>query len=204
MVERNIDERLLIKKLNKYKNIPDSVVSISARLDKFRKETDKYKSKILEDNKSNYFSKIIKAMTPVEIPEPDQEIINRYENKDSIKHRLIYVNRVNHFLDNIDFKDENLLRSSIIPLQIDQYFKKIVIPDPDSITKAAINIIERTKDNKHVYRYILNYLLKKFEKNGDMPKDKVFIAIAENYFLKGKAPWLIKSFLIYWSKELNL
>ena len=136
------------------------------------------------ENKDNFFGKLLTAMLPVDVPESilesnDDHLINDY-------YRV-------HYFDNYDFSDESLLYASVLNNKMSTFFTRIVFSDPDLITEEALKLIDKSKLNSEVYRYVLNYLITMFETTGSYPVEKTFVTIAEKYYLNSDEPWISKS-----------
>ena len=69
-----------------------------------------------------------------------------------------------HFFDNLDFADSNLLHTDIIFDKIGEYFQYFADPPTVENYKSAINfILIRSSSNKNVNEYIFNTLLRTFD-----------------------------------------
>src|SRR5690606_28530409 len=127
---------------------------------------------------------VLKATRRLEIPDPprdaegnvtDQEFQFRYYKK--------------HFFDLIDFTDSRFLRTSFFHDKVNEYLEKLTVQHPDSVTAAAKYLIDKTGDNKEMFRYMLVTLAGKYETSEIMGMDKVFVELAEKYYLTGRAEW---------------
>lgn len=137
--------------------------------------------------KGTLLAAVIKAMRNVEAPKHNIP-------KDAPKYdSLVWAHNYNfnryHFFDNIDFSDARLLRTPILESKINTYFDRVLLPMPDSIIPAAIDLIEKTKANREMFQYVLSTLTNKFQTSERMGMDGVFVAIAEKYYLGGQAWW---------------
>ena len=82
-------------------------------------------------------------------------------------------------------------------------FTKIVMKVPDSIIVEADRIIEKSKANKDVFRYVVVYLLNYYETTKIMGMDKVFVSIAEKYYLTGEAYWADSTMLAKFEERVR-
>ena len=123
-----------------------------------------------------YAARLIKTMQDPEIPEIEDEM-ERYNHF------------VDHYFDNIDLTDDALLRSPLLHSRINNFLDNVVIQHPDSIINALEMILKKTKENPVVFRYALVTFSQKYEASNMMGMDKVFVHIADNYYLKGLATW---------------
>jgi len=95
-----------------------------------------------------------------------------------------------HYLDGIDITDEALLRSPAYHPLINEYMDKVTIQNPDSIISSADFILDSVIDNPTMFRYALVTITQKYETSEVMGMDKVFVHLADKYYLTGKADWI--------------
>jgi peroxiredoxin len=95
-----------------------------------------------------------------------------------------------HFFDNFNFSDDRLVRSSAYHEKITYYIDKLRSQNPDSIIKSCDFILNKVKDSPELFKYTLNTFTSKYERSKMMGMDAVFVHLAKNYFMQGKAPWM--------------
>jgi len=149
-------------------------------LDKTVKE---YRLKMVADYPDNFLTKVLQASSEPEIPEAP--IING--KKDST---FAYRYYKAHFFDHIDMKDDRLLRSPVLANKIKQYMERLTVQVPDSINKAADYLISLALPTSDIFKYLVYYITNTYEKSQVMGMDAVFVYMAKNYYLSGKAFWV--------------
>ena len=187
MADKQSESENLQQRMRTNSEIRDSVLYFQEKLRNLDKDVKNYWNKIIQENPGSLMAKIVKGMMNIEIP--DFEIPDHITNKDSLRWVLGYNYNQKHFFDNIDFSDERLLRTPILQNRIEHYFTRMIIQSPDSIMPRAIDVIEKSRANEKVYQYVLVYLLNHYETSHIMGLDEVFVHLAEEYYLSGKAPW---------------
>ena len=187
MADKQSESENLQQRMRTNSEIRDSVLYFQEKLRNLDKDVKNYWNKIIQENPGSLMAKIVKGMMNIEIP--DFEIPDHITNKDSLRWVLGYNYNQKHFFDNIDFSDERLLRTPILHNRIEHYFTRMIIQSPDSIIPRAIDVIEKSRANEKVYQYVLVYLLNHYETSHIMGLDEVFVHLAEEYYLSGKAPW---------------
>ena len=149
-----------------------------------QQEVEDYMAKTIEDNKGTFAAKVIKAnidpVIPKEIP------LNPDGTKDST---FAYRYYKAHFFDNIDFSDARTLRTPFLENKLDKFFKDLVYQVADSVNKEADILINLSKQNPEVYRYVLWKITNKYENTDIVGLEGVFVHLAEEYYVKD-APWL--------------
>jgi len=116
----------------------------------------------------SFYAVFLKSMQEPEIPTFD-DVPQTAVNRDSIIQMRRYLFIRDHFFDNINFTDQRLLRTPFYPQKLDTYFDRFLIQSPDTVTEAAINIIEKC--------------------------DAAVVALAHKYYLSGDAEWATDEFL---------
>ncbi len=149
-----------------------------------------YQVKFLKNNSDKFFSKILLATTEIEIPEspldstgnPDKTFPYRYYKK--------------HYWDNIDFSDERILRTPIFFNKMDQFLNKFTVQHPDSINASADILIEKSRANKVVFKYVVSYITSTYERSKIMGMDAVFVHMVENYYITNQCDWVDSTQLV--------
>ncbi len=147
---------------------------------------------IIEDNPDTFFSKILIAMQDIEIPEPPLD-----ENGNITDSTFQYKYYKEHYFDNIDFSERGLLRTPIFENKLTYYFDKMVVPLPDSLIPESYKIIQKsyTAGDSLVFQFTTSHLLQYFQASKIMGYDAVFVAIAEDWYLSGRATWADSVFM---------
>lgn len=148
------------------------------------KEVKAYKTNYMQANPQRLLSKIFNATNEPEIPEAPVLANGR---KDST---FTYRYYKAHFFDNIDMKDDRLLRSPIMGNKLKQYTEKLTPQIPDSINAMADYLIGLTEPTSDMFKYLVYWITNTYEKSNIMGMDAVFVYMAKNYYLNGKAYWV--------------
>lgn len=172
---------------NKLKNgnlPPDSIQLLNKELQQIQYSNNRLWDAAIRDLAGTLPGNFIKGMKPVRIPVS-------LGKPDTPEHQMKQYQFVRiHFFDEVDFTDERLLRTPLIETKLDQYFKQVVPPVPDTIIQDARQIIERTKSAKNMYQFVVQYLFNLYTDPEIMGTDAVYVYIAENYYLTGETPWI--------------
>jgi len=143
-------------------------------------EVRNYINRLHEEHAGTLTSNFVKALQVPEVPAPPK-------NEDgSIDSTFRFRYYKSHFLDNIDFSDERLLRTSAYHNKIMRYLEKLTVQDPDSIIKSVDEVLSRAAQNKTLFTYTINNLTAKYERSQQMRMDAVFVHLAKNYYLTPK------------------
>ncbi len=166
------------------KNNADSTAEIKKQVAQMDKDVKDYRIKIMSEYPKTFMAKIIYTMQEPDVPEaPKDDKGNIIDSSFQFKYYKA------HFLDNVDFSDERLLRTPIFQGKIKTYTQQLTVPFPDSIIVSVDTIIERARANKEVFKYCVATLANFYETSNIMGYDKVFVHIAEKYYLTKDAFW---------------
>jgi len=182
LAEQNINKKEIISK-NKDKNIQERLLcDIDNKVrDKIRNISQQYPNTALTT-----FTTF--SLEPI-IPDYDKILKKNVKNRKDSINKLQYFYNKNHYWDNANLNDSTLLRTPMLKSKLDIFFNKIIIPHPDTIFNEATKLIERSKHNKEMFRYMTSYCFNFTLNSKIMGMDNAFYKIAEEYYLSGKAYW---------------
>ncbi len=157
------------------------------------KDIKAYWKKLSIDWKGSLFGTIMKAMIEPELP--PVVVPEHIANKDSAKRMMNYLNYKEHYFDNLDLSDNRLIRTPFFYNKIDKYVKTVVVQHPDSVLKEGVNLIEASRGADEVFQFLVQYMFSYRDKTKLMAMDRLFVGIAEKYYLSGEADWVDSTFL---------
>lgn len=193
MIERQKAATALTGKRNQVTDNADSLNTIDNELQLLDKQIKDYWDKIIQENRGTLLGNLVSALQNPDLPE--FEINEQEGNVDSLRWIYRYQFNRDHFLDNIDFSDERLLRTPVVHNKLTHYVNKVLIQRPDSIIPPIHKLVERTIGNEKMFQYVVVFLLNNYLQSTIMGMDEVYVYIAEEYYLSGKATWADSSFL---------
>ncbi len=185
-IKNNMVNRMEIESLKKSKSQilqPDSLKSIDKQIDEINTLLYAYQQKVISENPGSFVSIVLKAMQ-----EPEVIDIPILENgrEDSVYKYQYYKQ---HFWDNFDLSDDRLLRTPLFHKRLERYFANILYQHPDTIIKEADIYINKTRENKEVFKYSVWFLTYKFETSKIMGFDEIFVHMVDTYYTTGEAYW---------------
>ncbi len=145
-------------------------------------------NELAQEYKGSMLSVIINVVKNPEIPEV--EIPEGKNNPDSVRWFHSYNYNRQHYFDNINFGDSRYLYTPIFHNKLNNYFTKVLIQDPDTIIQYIDIISERAVKNDEIFQYVMRYFINTFQRSQIMGMDKVFVHVAENYYLTDKVDWV--------------
>jgi thiol-disulfide isomerase/thioredoxin len=193
MISMNEKSQAIQQKMKENIAKPDTLMILQDEIQNLDKSVKVEWNRIIAENPGTLLESIIKAMMAPEMPE--FEVQESIQNKDSARWFMSYNFNQNHYFDNINFGDERLLLTPILHNKIEHYFNKVLIQNPDTIIKYVDVIAKKASANDEVFQYIIRYFINTFQQSNIMGMDKVFVHVADTYYLSGKVTWLDKETL---------
>lgn len=166
----------------------DTVAFLQEQLKQLDKDVKTEWNKMIKENPGTLLESVIKAMIAPEMPE--FVVPESIQNKDSARWFMSYNYNQLHYFDNINFADERLLLTPILHNKVEYYFSKVIIQNPDTIIKYVDLVAGKASANDEVFQYVIRYFINTFQQSNIMGMDKVFVHVADTYYLSGKVTWL--------------
>ncbi|RLD36363.1 MAG: hypothetical protein DRI74_09200 [Bacteroidetes bacterium] len=160
----------------------DSIAILNKKIEELNSDIVDYKEAIIEAYPKAFISHFFLAMKS---PETNKSII--ISKEDSI---LAFKNYKKHYWDYMDFNDDRLIRTPVFHNKLEYYFNAVAHPAPDSLIKEIDAFLNRLDEKSKLYEYSLWHLTLKFDQSHRMGYDAILVHFANNYYAKGKAPWL--------------
>jgi len=88
-----------------------------------------------------------------------------------------------HYFDNFDYTDSRLLRTPFYEDKIINYITRVIPQIPDSVIQYTDILIENSRQDSILFRYMLITLFNHFGRSSIMGMDAVQINIAEKYYI---------------------
>jgi thiol-disulfide isomerase/thioredoxin len=191
-------QRYILEKSKQAKSIQEKIKNASAETEK-KQYRDKllkidtvvkeHINQVIKQNPDLFFSTFLKATIDIQVPDFPRD--SQGKVVDSLFQYRYY--RA-HYFDNFDFTDVRLLRTPIYEGKFKPYFEKVIPQIPDSIIPEVDMLITKARKDPDLFRYVLVTLFNHYASSQIMGMDKVFIHIAEKYYIP-EASWSAKDFI---------
>ncbi|MBR2104873.1 MAG: DUF5106 domain-containing protein [Bacteroidales bacterium] len=149
---------------------------------------DEYKKQITQ-YPDHFFSKFLTATREVEVPESITDQTDRF-----------YYYKA-HFFDNFPLNYPPLIRTPIYQPKIEKYINNLCMQMPDSLIKETKWLINQTRGNDELFRFMLVFLYNKYAKDENMYAENVYVELAEIYCKDAK--WESDSFKTEIKKKIT-
>lgn len=157
---------------------------------------------MIEANKDNCFGLFLNGLRDVEIPEFEVTAATEVERDSLIRQKKYYYYR-EHYFDNLNLKDDRILRTPYFTKKLDTYINEVVPQIPDTVGDECVKIIEMTRGNEESFRYVTSHLYNLMNNSKIMGMDAALVTIADKYYLAGQCPWTEKKFIDDLREQIN-
>lgn len=95
----------------------------------------------------------------------------------------------NEFWDGVDFSDVRLLRTPVYFNKLKRYIKELTPQVTDSLTKYADIVIGKSKANKEMFKFTVNWIALQYKQTKIMGLEAVYVHLVQKYWTKEQAWW---------------
>ena len=155
---------------------------------KINLEMEEYMDRI-ESEHTGLFVRDFIGATREPVP-PDHLLNGSRRHDDSVR----YFYYKTHYLDHFDPFDIRLLHTPIYENKIKSYISRATTQHTDSLIAAVDFLLEGSRQNEDLYRYLLITLFNHFAESKYMGMEVVYFHIAENYYIPD-ATWSSPDFI---------
>ncbi|NPD45693.1 MULTISPECIES: TlpA family protein disulfide reductase [unclassified Lentimicrobium] len=163
----------------------DSTQIIRDQIQVINTEMNDYKENLIKDHPQTFLAKFFGLIKEASFP--DTLLTLPDGSKDS-SYPFRYYKA--HYWDAVDLGDDRLIRTPVFHKKLDTYFDKVVSKDADSIIYEIDHLLSQMNETGDLYKFTLWHLTVKFDESQIMGHDAILVYLSDNYFSKGKAPWL--------------
>jgi thiol-disulfide isomerase/thioredoxin len=169
---------------------------VTKKLEKLGEEMQASVESMIAENQGSFFATFLEAMKDNRAPE--EILTGTQREKDSIRYEYYK----EHYFDHFDLSDIRLLHTPLYEPKVKTYINKVVPQHPDSLIVAVDRLIEKSRANEAIFRFMLITLFNNFAESKLMGMDKVYFHIAEKYYIP-EATWSSPEFIEKLSENLE-
>ena len=148
--------------------------------------TDK-RMNIMKAYPTTFYSKILKSMEPIV---PNESAAPRDAVGRLTDSNWVWRDYKNRYWDNLDLKDDRILRTPVFHGKLKEYYTRTIIQVPDSIKEEGDRLLAKMPPKGELFKYTLVYMLNEMAKSKVMGFDAVYVHLVKNYYAKGYASWV--------------
>lgn len=204
MMAQNQKTRKISQDYEKDPNKEANKQKYSAQFDEADREVRAYIANLNKQFPGSALATFANFTLSTPIPDFSKSVPAGTKDRDvEIQRRAYFFNKA-HYWDYTNFKDSTLIRTPIFKNKIDNYFNNMILMHPDSVYKESVNIIEKSRSSKAMFRYLVSYCFNFALESKVMGMDAAFVKIAKRYYLTGQADWVDKENLEKIEREVLL
>jgi thiol-disulfide isomerase/thioredoxin len=158
--------------------------ALSEKIRTILENIEKIRTQFMQDNPKHLMTAVFRAQKDIDVP-------NAPDNSPEDEKRLWQFNYFkDHYFDNMDLSEDRLLRTPIFHQRLENYLEKVLqYQSPDSIKFAIGRLIEKTRENPELFKYVIWFTTDKYMRSQIIGYDAIWVYLAEMYYLSGDAVW---------------
>lgn len=174
----------LQKEIEAYKNSGNKEDSAlhEKKYKELNDELNDYRDKMIKEHPGSMLAALLTSMKEPKVLNP-----HPLTRQDSLDNYNYYKK---HYWDGITFMDDRIIRTPFFLPKVEQYFRNVVSPVPDSIIKESDYLLLLARSSPEMYKFLLNWLTDEYIYPKYMGQDAVFVHLFEKYHSKGVSSWL--------------
>jgi hypothetical protein len=154
---------------------------IRAEMQKSGRELQVYREDFMKRYPDHLLTAVFHVLKDPEIPPAEKHPGGKYDSS------YAYQYYKSHFWDGVSMTDERLIRTPVFQPRLDRYFSEVLPQHPDSLIMAADELIESSKGNPEMFKFLLSTLTEKYVNPAYMGQDAVFVHLFQKYYMTGQA-----------------
>ncbi len=95
----------------------------------------------------------------------------------------------NAFWDMIDFNSTSTLRTPVFANKLRKYIRELTPQNADSLIKYSDLLIEKSRANKEIFKYVVNWIALEYKTPKTMGTEAVYVHMIEKYWTEDQAYW---------------
>jgi len=177
--------QVLQKELDQHLKNADSSKILADSIGRLNEVIIQYKLDIVKKHPDSFLAFMINIMKEPEVPQapllangrPDSLFAYRYYRS--------------HFWDDVSFTDDRALRTPVFHSKLVKYFDKVLPQSsPDTIIYEADFLIEKSRMNPEMFKYMVWFVTRQYENSEIMGFDKIFVHVVNTYYVTNQTPWV--------------
>ncbi len=176
------------------KNNKDSA-AITARIKNLSDKMQQHRDSLTQKQPNAILTALLLAMKEPAVPPAAKHPKGKYDSVYAFQYFK------SHFWDDVSFTDERLIRTPFFESKLVKYYKDLVSPNPDSITREVDHMLLYSRSNKEMYKYLLVHFVQKYVNPEYMGQDAVFVHLFEKYINNGQADFFTEQYKEYMTKR---
>jgi Domain of unknown function (DUF5106)/Thioredoxin-like len=162
--------------------------AISKRLKVLTDKMQHFRDSISTTHPQSLLAGLFGAMKEPVVPSAAEHPGGKYDSN------YAYQYYKSHYWDGISFDDERWIRTPFFEPKLEKYYKDLVVPLPDSISKEVDHMLLYARTSPEMFKYLLVYFVQKYINPQYMGQDAVFVHLFEKYINTGQADFFTQQY----------
>ncbi len=163
--------------------------ALSGELRQLNQSVQEEINRYITENEGTLLGTFIKGLQEIKVPDPELD-----DEGKPVDPTFQYRYYRAHYFDNFNLSDIRLLRTPFYENRLMTYVEKVVPQHPDTLILEVDMLIGKSRSDPQLFRYMLITLFNHFAKSQIMGMDKVYIHIADRYYIP-EADWSDDEFI---------
>ena len=146
-------------------------------------QVKQYQLNLLKDRPQALTAAIVKASMDIDTPEE----FGGKDDKEKQFNRWMYFKQ--HWFDRLDLSDDRMLRTPVMWERINSYLSKLIVQQPDSISRALSYILDQMPPKSESFQFYLVKFLNEYASSKVIGMDAVYVNLVKKYYATGMAYW---------------
>ncbi len=172
--------------------------SIARLMEGVHAEVNAYRDRMIQIHEKNLFGKFLKAYSEIVIPLPP---VNTDEQPADSFYAYRYYRE--HFFDNADYADPDLVRMPLMEEKISTYVTSVLPMIPDTVIAEADRMLTRAQPHNENFRVVLTTLFDYYLQSNRVAAENVWVHLAEKWFFP-YADWATPEYTAALKEEVEL
>ncbi|NJC25260.1 redoxin domain-containing protein [Neolewinella antarctica] len=170
--------------------LAEDIAAVTAQVNAFQAE-------LVRQSPGSFTAAIINANRP--LPPPEFEELTDPETRRQAQWNWLQ----QHYFDNIDLRDERLLRTPFLFQRIEYYVDRLSVQHPDSISMAIDRVLSGMNPTGEMFKYYVVHFTNKAAQSKIVGMDGVYVHMVDNYYRAGRAYWSNEEQLLTMSENVE-
>jgi thiol-disulfide isomerase/thioredoxin len=152
---------------------------LSSQLNKINDDRVSHIESIRKEHPGLFISDFLNATLDIRVPDPPRD-----EKGNITDSSWQYYYYRKHYFDNFNISDPRLLRTPLYEDKVMTYLTKVVPQIPDSLYGPIDYVIEKSRTDSSLFRFMLITLFNYYGKSNIMGMDAIQVYIADQYYIR--------------------
>lgn len=156
---------------------------------KFGGEVKAFQADLIAKHPTTFTARFLKTMRDIEVPDAPKRADGTVDSTWQFRYYR------EHYWDNFDLSDDALYRlpKPTYAEKVKDYFDRLFVQVPDTLTKEINRLAAKTKKNPEAYKYFVWTCMSHYSQHKIMGLDEVYVNLYDKYVASGEMDfWLDK------------